>query len=194
MQRRDLIPQDEDPHLPGGANGDVAPIRRPRRPTRIPAGASAEALRSTTSTISSPRTGPFAGELAEQYPHGQSAKCPDRPQHDPDFRPDGGRGSHPAADYPRDKTGIWRIRQMQIYSKGGWIVVCQISDGGTAIPQDTFLGVWSIYDNGDVAPRMEDRRQGGNIMVKPRGVTLNPNHKEVCFRHAPERRADFLLP
>ena len=79
------------------------------------------------------------------------------------------------------KAGIYAIRQMQIHSKGGWIVVSQISDGGTAIPQDTFLGVWSVYDNGDVAPKWKIDGKPSNAMVKPRGVTLNPNHQEVLI-------------
>lgn len=77
------------------------------------------------------------------------------------------------------KTGIFGIRQMQIYPKNGWIIVAQITSGDIAIPEDTFLGVWSIYDNGDVPPRWKIDGKPSNIMLKPRGVTLNPNHKEV---------------
>ena len=78
-----------------------------------------------------------------------------------------------------EKTGIFAIRQMQIWPKGGWIIISQITDGGIAIPQGTFVGVWSIYDNGDVPPRWRIDGKASNILTKPRGVALNPKHKEL---------------
>ncbi|MBI4444155.1 MAG: hypothetical protein HY649_12385 [Acidobacteria bacterium] len=77
------------------------------------------------------------------------------------------------------KTGIKAIRQMQIYPEKGWIIIAQITDGGNPEPEGTFVGVWSIYDNGDVAPRWKIEGKPGNVMKKPRGVALNPNHKEL---------------
>ena len=77
------------------------------------------------------------------------------------------------------KAGIFGIRQMQVYPKNGWIIISQITDGGIAEPEDTFVGVWSVYDNGDVAPRWRIDGKASNVMKKPRGVTLNPNHKEL---------------
>ncbi|MSO21385.1 MAG: hypothetical protein EXQ56_13185 [Acidobacteria bacterium] len=77
------------------------------------------------------------------------------------------------------KAGIFGIRQMQVYPKNGWIIISQITDGGIAEPDDTFVGVWSVYDNGDVAPRWRIDGKASNVMKKPRGVTLNPNHKEL---------------
>jgi hypothetical protein len=77
------------------------------------------------------------------------------------------------------ETGIMGIRQMQVWPKGGWIIISQITDGGIAIPEDTFVGVWSIYDNGNVPPRWRIDGKPNNIMAKPRGVTLNPTHKEL---------------
>ena len=47
-------------------------------------------------------------------------------------------------------------------------------------PEGTFIGVWSINDNGDVPPRW--KIPGGtakSVMKKPRGVVLNPKHKEL---------------
>jgi len=78
-----------------------------------------------------------------------------------------------------DKTGIMGIRQMQVWPKGGWIIISQITDGGIAIPDGTFVGVWSIYDNGNIPPRWRIDGKPSNIMLKPRGVTLNPTHKEL---------------
>jgi len=77
------------------------------------------------------------------------------------------------------KTGIQGIRQMQVLPKGGWIVITQITDGGIAEPEGTFVGVWSINDNGDVPPRWKIDGKGNNVMKKPRGVALDPKHKEV---------------
>jgi DNA-binding beta-propeller fold protein YncE len=77
------------------------------------------------------------------------------------------------------KTGIFGIRQIQVYPKNGWIVVSQITSGDIAEPEGTFVGVWSIYDNGDVPPRWRIDGKPSNIMKKPRGVALNPKHKEV---------------
>jgi hypothetical protein len=78
-----------------------------------------------------------------------------------------------------EKTGIFGIRQMQIYPKGGWVIIAQITEGNIPIPDGTFVGVWSIYDDGNVAPRWRIDGKPSNVMLKPRGVTLNPNHKEL---------------
>jgi hypothetical protein len=76
-------------------------------------------------------------------------------------------------------TGIHGIRQMQIQPTGGWIIISQITDGGIPEPEGTFVGVWSINDNGDVPPRWKIEGKASNVMKKPRGVTLNPKHKEL---------------
>ena len=76
-------------------------------------------------------------------------------------------------------TGIHGIRQMQVQPTGGWIVVSQITDGGIPEPEGTFVGVWHISDSGDVPPRWKIEGKPGNIMKKPRGVALNPKHKEL---------------
>ena len=79
------------------------------------------------------------------------------------------------------KTGIHGIRQLQVYPGKGWIIVAQITDGGIPIPEGTFVGVWSINDSGNVPPRWKIPGHGypDNIMQKPRGVVLNPKHKEL---------------
>src|SRR5579885_3598683 len=60
-------------------------------------------------------------------------------------------------------TGIKAIRQMQIYPKGGWIVIAQITNGGIPEPDGAFVGVWSINDDGDVPPRWKIDAKPGNI-------------------------------
>ena len=76
-------------------------------------------------------------------------------------------------------TGIHTIRQIQVLPKGGWIVIAQITDGGISEPEGTFVGVWNINDNGDVPPRWKIEGKASNVMKKPRGVALDPKHKEV---------------
>ena len=77
------------------------------------------------------------------------------------------------------KTGIRSISQLQVYSPKGWIVATQPGDAyGEVEPKGVFIGVWSVNDSGDVAPRW---KLGGphSVMKKPRGVALNPKHKEL---------------
>ena len=72
-------------------------------------------------------------------------------------------------------TGLKGIRQMQVYPKGGWIVVAHIADGAIPEPQGAFVGVWSINDSGDVPPRWKIT----TVMKKPRSITVDPKHKEL---------------
>jgi hypothetical protein len=76
-------------------------------------------------------------------------------------------------------TGIKAIRQMQIEPSGGWIVATQITSGSIAEPEGTFVGVWSISDDGNVPPRWKIEGKASNAFHKPRGVALNPKHKEL---------------
>jgi hypothetical protein len=76
------------------------------------------------------------------------------------------------------KTQITRINQLQAYGPKGWIVAAQPGFIDQQVPKDVFIGIWSIHDNGDVPPRW---KLGGDkvVMLKPRGVVLNPKHKEI---------------
>ena len=75
-------------------------------------------------------------------------------------------------------TGIKRVTQMQVYPPGGWIVVTQPGEADVQEPEGTFVGVWSIYNDGDVPPRWVI---GGpkSRLKKPRGVALNPANQEM---------------
>lgn len=77
------------------------------------------------------------------------------------------------------KTGMHAIRQIEIQPKGGWIVLGQMTAGNIMEPEGTFIGVWSINDNGDVPPRWKIEGKPGNVTKKPRGIALDPKHKEV---------------
>ena len=76
------------------------------------------------------------------------------------------------------KTGIISIDQLQVYPPGGWIVVTNPSNYSQPEPEGAFVGIWNIKDHGDVPPRWVI---GGpdSMLKKPRGVTLNPRHKEI---------------
>ena len=77
------------------------------------------------------------------------------------------------------KTGLNHIRQIEIQPEGGWIIVTDQFDGGMPEPEGTFVGVWSIYDNGDVPPRWKIEGKPSNMMKKPHGIALNPKDKEI---------------
>ena len=76
------------------------------------------------------------------------------------------------------KTEITRINQLQIYAPGGWLIAAQPGFYDKQEPEGVFVGIWSIRDNGDVAPRW---KLGGpnSVTVKPRGVAIDPKHKEM---------------
>lgn len=78
------------------------------------------------------------------------------------------------------KTEITRINQMQIFSPKGWIIAAQPGFIDLQTPEGAFIGIWSIHDNGDVPPRW---KLGGpnTAMIKPRGVAINPKHKELMI-------------
>ena len=161
---------------PVDGNGDVPPKRHARSKRgagwRVGNGIAVDNVHNVIAT-----DGTLSGDLAKKYPM--------------DNKYGGGRDSILIFDRLADgevipvrvirgeKAGIFGIRQMQIWPKGGWIIVSQITDGGIPEPEGTFVGVWSIYDNGNVPPRWRIDGKPGNIMKKPRGVTLNPRHKEL---------------
>ncbi len=162
--------------FPGDANGDVAPIRVVEagadmgwRPSR---GIGIDHVHDVIAT-----DGTLMGEALEN----DDFKNPYRGGRDSVFVfPRLAEGKiKPLRMIRGDKTGIFGIRQMDLYPKGGWIVVAQITSGSVPIPEGTFVGIWGIYDNGNVAPRWKIEGKASNILAKPRGVTLNPKHKEL---------------
>lgn len=77
------------------------------------------------------------------------------------------------------KTGLHFIRQVQIQPKGGWIVVSQMTAPDIREPEGTFVGAWSINDDGDVPPRWKIEGKPSNVLKKPNGIALDPKHKEL---------------
>lgn len=78
------------------------------------------------------------------------------------------------------KTGIYSVDQIQVYPSKGWIVATIIGNANIDLeaPPDSSISIWSIDDNGDVPPRW---KIGGpkSTLKKPRGVALDPKHKEL---------------
>ena len=71
---------------------------------------------------------------------------------------------------------------MTTYPPRGWIVGAvwgsQFGETGAQRSDRAFVGVWSIYDDGDVAPRWTIGGPNG-LLQQARGVTLDPAHKTV---------------
>jgi hypothetical protein len=84
----------------------------------------------------------------------------------------------PRAIIQGPKTRISRMQQMQVYPPKGWIVVTCPGRVGSWDPKDAFIAVWNVNDNGDVPPRWVLQGPKSTLM-KPRGVALDPNHKEI---------------
>jgi hypothetical protein len=76
------------------------------------------------------------------------------------------------------RTEVVRFTQIQIYAPKGWIVATMPGVSASLEPENSFVGVWSIEDDGDVPPRW---KLGGpkSRLKKPRGVALDPENKEI---------------
>jgi hypothetical protein len=79
------------------------------------------------------------------------------------------------------KSGIIRINQMQLYAPRKLIVAAMPGIIDHMEPENTFLGVWSYDDNGDVPPRWKLPVGPRTTLKKPFGVVLNPKNKEVII-------------
>lgn len=76
------------------------------------------------------------------------------------------------------RSGIIRSLQMQVYPPSGYIAMTQPGESGTFDPGGTYVGFWHISDDGDVPPRFK-LAGPQSTLIKPRGVALIPQHKEV---------------
>jgi hypothetical protein len=74
------------------------------------------------------------------------------------------------------RTGLKsNVRSPRVYSPGGWIVA---GHSGEEEEKDSFVGIWSIHDNGDVAPRWTIGGPSGSLF-RPRGIALDPANQAV---------------
>ena len=75
-------------------------------------------------------------------------------------------------------TQIDRINQMAIYPQGKLLVAAMPGRQGDVEPPRVFLGMWSLDDDGDVAPKWTINGDQTTLR-KPFAVALNPDHKEI---------------
>jgi hypothetical protein len=77
-----------------------------------------------------------------------------------------------------ERTGLHLINQLQVYAPKGWVIVTQSTTDLDAEPPGIFVGVWSLTDSGNIAPRWKIAGPNSRLK-KPRGVALNPRNKEL---------------
>ena len=155
--------------FPRGANGDVAPIRVIRSADpRFRIGQTTAVDPVNNVVVAGGNLG--SGNQGDQVLGGGGAMAIFDRTANGSVKPRGVIGG--------PKTEIVRINQMQIYGPKGWIVATQPGEGGEQEPGNTFVGIWSIHDNGDVPPRW---KLGGSKsgLKKPRGVALDIKNKEI---------------
>jgi hypothetical protein len=85
----------------------------------------------------------------------------------------------PRAVIKGPKSGITRINQMAVYPPRKLMVAAQPDPVEQMEPEGAFVGIWSKEDNGDVPTRWKINASAKSAMKKPRGVVLDPRHKEL---------------
>jgi len=82
---------------------------------------------------------------------------------------------------PKTRDKISGSKNITLYPARGWIVVA--NQGVNSHPpidysEESFVGVWSIHDSGDVPPRWTIGGPNG-VLRQARGVALDPKNKTV---------------
>jgi hypothetical protein len=170
--RLEVDPVNHEIFVPGGggilvyprtANGDVAPIREIRGPNTQ--------LRNIGGVVVDPVNDVLVAGTqfrGEDNPGGSLVILPR----------DASGDAAPKSVIEGPRSGLVRALQLAVYPPKGWIVVAQAGSGDEMEPEGVYVGVWSIHDNGDAPPRWKIHGPG-SAMKKPRGVAINPEHKEV---------------
>ena len=155
---------------PRDADGDVAPLRIIKGPETH--------LRQATSVAVDPvnnilvvglNSGDSSESSAGQVPNGAILIF---------NRTDEGNVA-PRAIIKGPKSGITRINQLALYPPRKLIVAAQPGPIEDMEPKGAYVGIWTIDDNGDVPPRWKINASAKSEMKKPRGVVLDPKHKEL---------------
>ena len=79
------------------------------------------------------------------------------------------------------KSGIIRINQMAVYPPRKLVIATEPGPVEEMEPEGAFVGIWSEEDNGDIPPRWKISSGVKSAMKKPRGVVLDPKHKELII-------------
>ena len=82
----------------------------------------------------------------------------------------------PKAVISGPNTGLRNVWTIRLYPPRGWILAVEQGTGKS--DENSWVGVWSIHDNGDVAPRWRIGGPQGSLR-KPRGVTVDAEAKTV---------------
>lgn len=184
MDRIDIDPIHNEITIPSGdkilvfpreANGDVAPLRVIHGPDTQLQVASAMAVDPVHNLIIvANNTGP-AEVIRRWEPVGEGVIAPRRmwnpiPAALYIFNRTDNANVKPRAIIKGPKVNLFRVDQMQVYSPKSLVFVTD--------PVHHVIAVWNVDDSGDVPPRWT---LGGpkSTLLTPRGVALDPLHKEV---------------
>jgi hypothetical protein len=77
------------------------------------------------------------------------------------------------------KSGIVRINQTDVYPPRKLVVAASPGPVYEMEPADAFVGVWSVYDDGDVPPLYKIPVGPTSTLKKPFGLVLNAKYKEL---------------
>jgi hypothetical protein len=79
------------------------------------------------------------------------------------------------------KSGIIRINQLRVYPPRKLIVATMPGMIDQMEPDNSFLGIWSYDDNGDVPPIYKIPASPRTTLKKVFGVALNPKNREIII-------------
>ena len=178
-ERLDIDPVNNEIVVPNGnsimvfsreANGNTAPLRIIRGPKSLLRGVNAVAVDPVNNVIVAASQVGIMRRVQNNYTPTANALLV--------FERTANGDVAPLRIIDGERTGLHLINQLQVYPPKGWIIATQTTTDLEAEPEGVFVGVWSVKDSGDVAPRW---KIGGpnSRLKKPRGVALNPRDKEL---------------
>ena len=85
----------------------------------------------------------------------------------------------PRGEIRGPKSGIVRINQIDVYPPRKLVVAASPGPVYEMEPEDAFVGVWSLEDDGDIPPLYKISVGPQSTMKKPFGLVLNAKHKEL---------------
>ena len=153
--------------FPRTANGDVAPLRVIR-------GADTQLRSATTAAVDAVNNLLVVGL-------NQSSRPTDPPGALLIFNRTDNGNVKPRGIIRGPKSGIVRITQMAVNPQKKWIVATQPGDIEDMEPENAFVGIWSMDDNGDIPPRWKLTTGPKSTLKKPRGVVLDAKNKEMII-------------
>ena len=183
--RLDVDPINNEIFVPGGdfirvfpreGKGNIAPIRMIKGPDTQLRGLESVAVDNVHNLLIAGSSGGSApderwGDLSYDIPANGRIYI---------FNRTDNGNAKPKAVISGPNTGIVRILQVQVHSPKGWIIATQPGRSDVEEPPGIYVGVWSINDNGNVAPRWK-LTGAQTTLKKPRGVVLDPKHKEMII-------------